>query len=184
LDQQFAAVAALAISFLALLIAAASTYRQLLLMRGANILPIILSGFSETRTQEWTDCREYIRDRLALEHDPSGGLRGLPEPDKHHVRKVTFFFDDLGKLVAHRVVHEDLLVGAYGGSILAVWKALAPFIAAEREIDSPGIAVYFEDLARRAHCRPAATVHAQIGLRPFPAPALIPAPTVDGQPAE
>ncbi|MEV6196255.1 hypothetical protein AB0M19_28105 [Streptomyces sp. NPDC051920] len=168
MDQQFAAVAALALSFLALLISAATAYRQLTLMRGANILPIVLESFGETRTQEWTVCREYINERLATEHDPRGGLVGLPEPIKHQVRKVAFFFDDLGKLVAHRVVDEDLILGAYGGSVLAMWRALAPYIAAQREIDGAGTAVYFEDLARRAHTRTGTEIYARIGLRPFP----------------
>ncbi|WP_409235759.1 hypothetical protein [Streptomyces sp. PA5.6] len=35
-------------------------------------------------------------------------------------------------------------------------------------IDGAATAIYFEDLARRAHSRTSTEIHARIGLRPFP----------------
>lgn len=168
MDQELASVMALAASFLALLVAAATGYRQLRLMRGANLLPVVLEGFRETRTKQWSDCRTYILDHLRDEHDPSLGIWKLPEPVKHHFRYAASFYDDLGKLVAHKVVDERLILGAYGGSVVPMWRIMAPLVVEERAAGRRHMYVYFEDLAARALRRSEQEIHKSIHLQQFP----------------
>jgi hypothetical protein len=40
---------------------------------------------------------------------------------------VALFYEDVGKLVAHGVVDERLIVGSYGPNIVNMWEVLAPY---------------------------------------------------------
>ncbi|MFG2794052.1 hypothetical protein [Streptomyces sp. NPDC048419] len=119
--------------------------QQIVLARHSNLLPIVLDLFRETRTLEFSRSTEYIRDRLA-----GDGYRNLPEEVKVHIRRVGLFYDDIGTLVVHGIVDEQLVLGAYGNAILRAWDRLAPFVYAERNKHRNVSMVYFEDLACRA----------------------------------
>lgn len=57
-------------------------------------------------------------------------FRETRQPD----RLVSLFYDDVGKLVAHGVVDERLIIGSYGPNIVNMWEVLAPYFYREREL--------------------------------------------------
>ncbi|MFI7413634.1 hypothetical protein ACIBU0_33760 [Streptomyces sp. NPDC049627] len=85
-----------------------------------------------------------------------------------HIRRVGLFYDDIGKLVAHGIVDERLILGAYGDAIPGTWDTLAPYICAEREKHRNLSMVYFEDLAHRAGRTTMQHLHVAAGLRARP----------------
>ncbi|MFF0737747.1 hypothetical protein ACFYVK_39810 [Streptomyces chartreusis] len=161
-------VLALIVSVGALVTSFAAARRQLRLAHHSNLLPIVLDLFRETRTLEFSRSVEYIRDRLALDHPADNGYRNLPEEVKVHIRRVGLFYDDVGKLVAHGIVDERLILGAYGNAICRTWQTLAFYVYAERERYNNLSMVYFEDLAYRAGRTTMQDVHAAAGLRARP----------------
>ena len=159
---------ALAVSGGAFATSIVTARRQLKLANDSNVLPIIIDVFKETRTPEFSQSMEYIRDQLSVIHQPNDGYRNLPEEVKGHIRRVGLFYDDVGKLVAHEVVDERLILGAYGRAIVRTWEKLAPFVYAERERHRNLTMTYFEDLACRAKSVPMQDVHRAVGLRRLP----------------
>lgn len=177
----------LVVAALALVVSVIAARRQLVLAHRSNVLPVILQAFKESRTPEFSASVEYVLNRLQSEHPHDDGYQSLPPGPKSHVRRVGLFYDDVGKLVAHDVVEEALVLGAYGGNILATWQVLAPYVYSEAAKRGAAYGVsardahplpYFEDLAARAHRTPRASVHTRLGLRRLPPTAgLAAAPT-------
>ncbi|WP_369240910.1 hypothetical protein AB5J56_41080 [Streptomyces sp. R21] len=159
---------ALAVSIGALTTSVAASRRQLRLAHNSNVLPIIIELFKETRTTEFLRSVEYIRSELAAQHAHADGYRHLPVEPREHIRRVGQFYDDIGKLVAHGVVDERLVLGAYSVNVQRMWQALAPYIYSERAQHGTLTMTYFEDLAARARLTPGPEIHAGLGLRRLP----------------
>jgi hypothetical protein len=157
-------VAALAISLIALVVGVLLTVRQIQLARGGNHLPVVLETFKESRSRDWFEAQEYILTKLAQEYPADCGYCGLPAPIRDKVNVIGLFFDDLGKLVAHRVIDERLALGSYGPPIAFMWDALAPYVYEERQAHVPYFWVYFEDLAARMASVNPEVVYAKLGL--------------------
>ncbi|MFH0521819.1 hypothetical protein ACHBTE_32155 [Streptomyces sp. M41] len=165
-------VVSLTVSILALAISGFFAFRQLHSAQSANVLAMILNGFSETRDPAYSEAIEYVLYHLPADYPQPISYLHLAEPHKSHVRRVGFFYDDLGKLVAHGVVDEKLIIGAYGRSLLRAWTILAPFIYFERQEHQRMPMRYFEDLAYRVSRTSPETVYAHIGLGLLPPPAI------------
>lgn len=157
------ALAALFISVIALVL----TVWQIRVARGANHLPVVLDAFKASRSPEWFEAQEYILNKLPGEHAAGCAWRDLPQQARDQVNTIGLFYDDIGKLVAHHVIRQDLVIGSYGDPIVYLWDALAPYVYAERAY-IPGFWVYFEDLAARTASRPPRAVYAKLRLRPRP----------------
>jgi hypothetical protein len=159
---------ALAVSIGALATSAVTSLRQLRLAHNSNVLPIIIEMFKETRTVDFLRAVEYIRSELAAQHAPTDGYRHLPVEPRDHIRRVGQFYDDIGKLVAHGVVDERLVLGSYSVNVQRMWEALAPYVYNERARHGTLTMTYFEDLAARARLTPGPAIHAELGLRRLP----------------
>lgn len=132
-----------------------------------HVLPIVIQLFRETREPEFSKAIEYISTRLTAEHPSDQGYRALPSEVKRDIRRVSLFYDDVGKLVAHGVVEESLIIGSYGLNIVNMWDVLAPYIYKERILTAKAM-LYFEDLAARAKARPMESVHSRLRLGQCP----------------
>lgn len=158
---------ALVISVIALSVSVVMGRRQLKLARDSHLLPIISDIFKETRSEPFLESMAYIRDRLA-ELPADNGYRHLPGDARLHVRRVGLFYDDIGKLVAHSIVEEDIVLGAYGGAIQRIWDIIAPYVYSERQKYNNMTMFYFEDLASRAGANTMRAVHGRLALRSRP----------------
>jgi hypothetical protein len=49
------------------------------------------------------------------------GISGLPKQVRDHAVLIGLFYDDLGELVAHRMIDQDLVTGGYGTMIVRLW---------------------------------------------------------------
>lgn len=150
------------------LAAIALTVRQVQLAKGANHLPVVLDAFQHTRTEAWLDAEQYILTELSEEHAADRGYRGLSPAARAHTSTIGLFYDDLGKLVAHGMIDEDLVIGSYGMQITRLWDALAPYVYVERRVHELDFWIYFEDLATRVAAFPPGRVYAKLGLRTRP----------------
>jgi len=156
------------ISLTALVISILLTRRQLRLVSGGNHLPVVLDAFKETRSAVWFEAQEYVLSELAKEHESDCGHRGLPEPARIRVNTIGLFYDDLGKLVAHGMIDQSLVIGAYGTNIVRLWDALAPYVYTERREHGLHFWIYFEDLAARTAATHPEVVYAHLHLRSRP----------------
>ncbi|GAA1259033.1 hypothetical protein GCM10009665_56480 [Kitasatospora nipponensis] len=163
-------VVSLIVSIMALAVSGLLALRQLRSAQSANILAMILSGFSESRDPAYAEAIEYVLYRLRDDYPQPMSYLAFAEPHKAHVRRVALFFDDLGKLVAHGVVDEKLIIGAYGRSLLRAWTVLAPFVYLERSEHQRTPMRYFEDLAHRVDRTSPDTVYANLRLGQLPPP--------------
>lgn len=155
----------LAISVVALTTTMFLTLRQIRLATFANHLPVVLEAFKETRGEAWLDAEDYVLNRLASEHPADGGWHNLPEPARSHVTKIALFYDDLGKVVAHGVINQSLVIGSYGTNIVLLWDALAPYVYSDRHAHGTHSWVYFEDLAVRTASTHPQEVYRSLGLK-------------------
>jgi hypothetical protein len=160
-------VLALALSVVSLVVSSVVSVRQLQLANNSNLLPVVVELFRETRQPDFSRAIEYIKWDLGRQYSPESGYRRLPDEPLRHIRRVSLFYDDVGKLVAHGVVDERLIIGSYGPNIIQMWDVLAPYIYREAELTTKAM-VYFEDLAHRARARPQSDVHGALGLRTSP----------------
>lgn len=139
------AVAALAISL-------ATAHRQLRLARHANVVPVLIDLFREHRSRSLADARRFVYTGLDG-CDLSLGLSGLPDDQKRDsVRELMWYYDNLGAMVAHKIVDLEPVAGYLGGSVVDMWNALEPLVRAERNrraqaSDPARWQLYFEHLA-------------------------------------
>lgn len=161
-------LAALAISLTALVTSALLTRRQVRLATSGVHLPVILESFKETRSATWFEAQEFVLTELAGKHESAGGHRGLPKAVRDHANTIGLFYDDLGKLVAHGMIDQNLIIGSYGTNIVRLWDALAPYVYGERQQHGLHFWIYFEDLAARTAATHPEEVYASLGMRARP----------------
>ncbi|CAL9305253.1 hypothetical protein SUDANB51_04319 [Streptomyces sp. enrichment culture] len=158
----------LLVSVIALVTSAGLAWGQLTSHRKSTVLAMILEGFRDTRGDEYLASVEYVLYRLTVEHPEPVPYLQLPEETRRHVQRVGLFYNDLGKLVAHGLVDESLIIGAYGGSLLRAWNLMAPYVYLERQEHQRSPMRYFEDLAWRVSSRRPEDVYRKLGLRVLP----------------
>jgi hypothetical protein len=153
------------VSFGSALIAIAALILSVRQMRRQNLLPVALDIFRESRENEWFQARDWVVTRLAAEHSPDQGVSGLPEHARERVRRVVFYYDNLGVFVAFKVIGQDLAVAFHGVGFTEAWVVLEPYIHREREIRAMRYAVFYEDLICRSRARPPNEVYQKLKLR-------------------
>jgi hypothetical protein len=160
-------ILSLVLSLFALTISVLLAIQQLRIMRQSNLLPVVAELFHKMSSRELAEHLHYINTTLRLECDSQSGYSNLSEPAGTHVRSISFFYDRLGMLVAHRVVNERFAISAFGTHCDRTWRLLEPFVYGERRLRgrSTGFQVYFEDLVCRIRTNPPPVVISRIGLR-------------------
>jgi DNA-binding transcriptional ArsR family regulator len=150
------AVAGFVVSLVSLLVAGSAAffaYKQVRAARDANALPVVLGllgEFEKTRAERYFVVNDLGRYPTEL------GVWGLPDEAREKVLRVLHYIDHLGLLVHRNLADDEAIAGFVGGAVIALWKALAPYVEAEREkrrrerdrVDA-GYQEYFEDLAAR-----------------------------------
>lgn len=105
-------------------------------------------------------------------YDSSLGIAKLPRPARDHVWQVGGFYQDLGVLVNTGVLDEDLAAALHYTGIKDTWRALEPYIRAEREHrrerTGGGIFGSFESLAAHVNSISYQEVLGKFVRRSFP----------------
>jgi hypothetical protein len=154
-----------AIGALVAVIALLLSLRQIGLLRRQNLSPVVLDAFREARTDEWFEAFDWIRADLARDHSPELGVSRLPEAARRRVRKVGFFYDNLGVLVVSEVVPEDLVLGFFGPGMKKCWDVMKPYYDVEGEIRGIRYLVFYEHLVCLYNDRDVADRYRAIRLR-------------------
>jgi len=162
--EAIADVLALVISLIALTVSAYLAARQTKTAAAGYALPVVLEVFDQFRTPEFFTARQYVYHRLNVEFDPPVALVDLPVDVQTTVRLVAGRYDDLGKLVAHGIIDEDLIIGSNGTATRKVWAAVKPFVLLDRRENNATTWCYLEDLARRVERRPPRDVYDKLRL--------------------
>ncbi|GAA2513237.1 DUF4760 domain-containing protein [Winogradskya humida] len=160
-------VVTIAISLVSLTVSGLMAFRQIRTAVDGYALPVVLGVFSQFRTQKFFDAQQFLFDDLNRDFDPDTPYTDLPLAARSHIRMVAGLYDDLGKLVAHGIVREELVIGSNGIQARRIWEAVEPFVLAERRKRSGNLWIYLEDLAFRATRTPPQVIHAKLGLHRY-----------------
>jgi hypothetical protein len=123
--------------------------------RRATQLAAASDVFREYRSIEMRDARRRIRELPGF--DPSGppGLDQLSVEDRRNFELVSNFLDNVGTLVAQRLLRPEPAAAFLGGSARAMWSKLAPYVYDERhKIGRETYQRHFEDLVYRLNSLP------------------------------
>jgi hypothetical protein len=148
--------------------------------RHSRSLPVIAEIFKEFRSREF---RESLHNLLTLSSDKTtgGGFGALSEDRQEDAYRVCYFFDQIGVLVAFRIVHEDIVVAIMGTQIVQVWSVMFPLIESERKYRSEtypsnapsGFLAFYEHLVTCVYAlggrEAAIMIRKRIGVRRLPA---------------
>lgn len=183
-------VVAIVISATSLAVSGVLAVRQNRTASAGYSLPVVLEIFDQFRSEEFFAARQYVFLDLNKDFEHPIAYTDLPPDVRTKVRIVGGRYDDLGKLVAHGVVGEELIIGSGGTAIRRVWEAVAPFVYEERRKTGALTWAYLEDLAERARRNPPQAIYTKLGLyynRRTESPGVpvkTPAPGAHGRPAE
>ncbi|MER6678877.1 DUF4760 domain-containing protein [Streptomyces sp. NPDC000983] len=125
-------VLAITVSVVALVASLFFGSRQVRAARHANYLPALMDLLAEFRTARLHDEYQYVCGRLAHEHDPAQGLRGLPSQTREVVFNVTYFFQTIAALYAMGIIDEAAATLMVRRRAATVWAAVQPFVERER----------------------------------------------------
>jgi len=163
-------VITIAISVTSLAVSGVLTLRQMRTATDGYALPVVLNVFSQFRSQEFFEAQQYVLYQLNKDFPEAAAYTALPLEARSQVRAVAGLYDDLGKLVAHGIVKEELVIGSNGIHARRIWEAVEPFVLEERRQRKSNLWIYLEDLAYRSTRTPPATIHAKLKLHRYPAP--------------
>lgn len=143
-----------------------------------NSLPILSAAFDEFRSPEFQGHLRRVWNE-APGAVPEGGFQALPEEWRSSAYRVAYFFEHLGLLVAYELVPRDSIIDFSANLVVRSWRALSPFIKAEREFRtrtgngvSSGFVSHFEHLVALTMDENGAPVdgeiHERLALRRVP----------------
>jgi hypothetical protein len=167
--SDYVSILSLFVSVLALGASLYASAKSVQAARAGLALSSVKDLLSRHHDRDFYEARKILKDSTFTEDlDISLGLDGMPREKRDAAHKVASLFEELGRLIAHRIISEDIIIGAYGGAILKSWEVLAPLIYAQRSVRSSAYYVYFEDLAARSQANSASDIYRRIGLRQLP----------------
>ncbi|WP_433727718.1 DUF4760 domain-containing protein [Actinoplanes sp. CA-051413] len=165
----------IAISVGSLIVSGTLALRQTRTTMDGYALPVVLQVFSRFRTQEFFDAQQFIFDELPRQ--PVRPYTDLSLEARSQLRMVGGLYDDLGKLVAHGIVKEELVIGSNGPQARRIWETIEPFVRAERDKRNSNLWIYLEDLAYRTTRKPPAVIHEKLKLHRYAGPRHVPSGT-------
>ena len=163
--MSLASVISLIFSFAALVASVIANQRTVRASTAGSTLMLVTDVFARRQQPDFAAALSMLRSpNFADGLDPAQGFSGMPTDKQRAAYLVADFCDDLGKLVAHKVVDEDIVLSTYGATTEWTWRVLKPFVHGQRVINQTNFDIYYEFLARRAAERPPARIHQELGL--------------------
>jgi hypothetical protein len=135
-------LASILIAALVLLIAAFALWQA----TKASRLPATVDLFREYRSYEMVNARRILHQKLT-DSDSNLGITHLPPETREAAERVAFYLDNVGALVAHKLVQRSLAAGFLGVSAKGHGEALSPYVFRERANRGTVYLNYFEYLA-------------------------------------
>ncbi|MFD7241994.1 DUF4760 domain-containing protein [Streptomyces massasporeus] len=135
-----------AIAVVAVVTSIVFSARQARTAKHANHISVLVDLLREFRSAEFHEQHDYVCHRLGAEHDPAGGVRGLPAEAKAAFCSVVYYYQSFANLAVFGLLDQTLLVTVLRTRIVSVWKAVRPFVERERLLRG--------EAAREPICRP------------------------------
>lgn len=147
-------ITSLVISAIALILSFLISWKRMQISQFSLNLPIALDMINQYRSKDFKEHINYIRDKLGT-FNVEGGYRGLPEDAREHATIVSNWFNHIGSLIIHKFIDDKFIISYIGENISEMWKKLAPFIKAERELRNfEAYQIHFQDLVNRVQKTP------------------------------
>lgn len=127
-----------AIAVVAVVTSIVFSARQARTAKHANHISVLIDLLREFRSAEFHEQHDYVCTRLAAEHDPANGVRGLPAEAKTAFCSVVYYYQSFANLAVFGLLDQTLLVTVLRTRIVSVWTAVRPFVQRERELRGEG----------------------------------------------
>jgi hypothetical protein len=121
-------IIAICLSGLSLIATAALAFRQAVMMRHGNHVPVLIEFTQQISSAEFQRAEEYLLGQLANDHSSDLGVSGLPEGPRTAATKVVWYSNMLGLLIVLDVVDEPVIIPLLGYRIKRLWGVLEPYI--------------------------------------------------------
>ncbi|MER6234428.1 hypothetical protein ABT169_35630, partial [Streptomyces sp. NPDC001616] len=82
--------------------------RQVRVARHANHISVMVDLLQEFRSADFHEQHDYLCTRLGAEHDPAGGVRGLPAEAKTAFYSVVYYYQSFANLAVFGLLDETL----------------------------------------------------------------------------
>jgi hypothetical protein len=115
---------------------------------------------------------------------PQHGLYGFPEDVRRSAIFILHYYDNVGAMVAHKLIAPDIVLSVLGESVDRFWNQIEPFLSAERDIRGDNeYEIFFEHLAAMAADSQGRAARAKLNLlrRPMPTAVAVAVERQDGQ---
>jgi hypothetical protein len=124
----------LLLSIVALAVSGFLASRQNMLQKLTNNAPALVDLLSQFRSSAVHEGFEFVCTELA-EYEPEKGLSGLPPGVRYRVYDVCYFLQQFACMMIFDLIAEKEFTALLRARTVAVWKAVEPFIEAERVIN-------------------------------------------------
>jgi hypothetical protein len=186
--SELANVVAAVGSAIAVVVTALFAVRQLRSSQTANHTLVAIELLTRDRTsEEFLRSEDFVLNQLTVDHPPPGvSVSDLPNEARHHIARLSLYYNGLGQMLAFAAVDPRLLMGTVGYRSRQAWRVLEPYILAERARRGETYLSHFEHLVHMATHNPWEkavrkldlkhfdSYPAELGLKDGPAPALTP----------
>lgn len=167
--SELANVVAAVGSAMAVVVTAAFAVRQLRSAQTANHTLVAIELLTRDRSSdEFLRSEDFVLNELTVRYPPPGVSVGdLPTEARHHVARLSLYYNGLGQMLAFAAVDPRLLMGTVSYRSRQAWRVLEPYILAERARRGETYLSHFEHLVHMATHNPWATAVRKLDLKRF-----------------
>ncbi len=126
---------AIIVSFVTLVSSTYLAVRQARLQNRANHIDVFVQLMNEFRDVTFHDKFRYVVSELQIDHPPELGLGifELPEPARGIVVNIAYYFQNCAAFIGHGLLDEERIVAMLHVRFISVWRAIEPYVLAERQ---------------------------------------------------
>ncbi|WP_433131257.1 DUF4760 domain-containing protein [Micromonospora sp. CA-240977] len=143
--------------------------RQLRSAQTANQTLVAIELLTRDRSSdEFLRAEDFVLNELTVRHPaPDVSVSDLPAEARHHVVRLSLYYNGLGQMLAFAAVDPRLLVGTVSYRSRQAWRTLEPYILAERARRGETYLSHFEHLVHLATHNPWAMAVRKFDLKRF-----------------
>lgn len=167
--SELANVVAACGSAIAVVVTVVFAVRQLRSAQTANHTLVAIELLTRDRSSdEFLRAQDFVLNELTARYPPPGvSVSDLPTEARHHVIRLSLYYNGLGQMLAFAAVDPRLLMGTVSYRSRQAWRVLEPYILAERARRGEMYLSHFEHLVHMARHNPWAMAVRKFGLKRF-----------------
>ena len=167
--SELANIVAAAVSAIAVIVTAVFAVRQLRSAQTANHTLVAIELLTRDRSSdEFMRAEDFVLNELAARFPPPGvSVSDLPPDARHQVTRLSMYYNGLGQMLAFAAVDPRLLMGTVSYRSRQAWRALEPYILAERARRGQTYLSHFEHLVHMSTHNPWTTAVRKLDLQRF-----------------